>query len=135
MKKATLKKCEELLRNMKKDILASLQERAAEGTSVENEVQDEGDIAQEASAKSVILALAEKDKSRLMMIDQALQRINDGTYGVCIDTEEEIEEKRLLANPLALRTITAQESFERDQKQRASATRSGGSNMFGGDDD
>lgn len=135
MKKTTLKKCEELLKTMKANIMESLRERAGEAVAVETEVQDEGDIAQEASQKSVTLALAEKDKNRLLMIEQALQRINDGTYGVCIDTEEDIEEKRLLANPLALRTISAQESFERDQKQRATASRSGGTNMFGGDDD
>jgi DnaK suppressor protein len=135
MKKTTLKKCEELLKNMKTEILASLNERAIEGTSVETEVQDEGDIAQEASAKSVTLALAEKDKNRLVAIEQALQRISDGSYGICIDTEEEIEEKRLLANPLALRSIAAQEQFEKDQKQRASSTRGGGANMFGSDDE
>lgn len=135
MKKATLKKCEDLLKKMKLDILDSLREREIEGTAIETEVQDEGDIAQEASAKSVTLALAEKDKNRLRAIEQALQRIGDGSYGICIDTEEEIEEKRLLANPLAMRTISAQEAFEKDQKQRASASRGGGSSMFGSDDD
>lgn len=135
MKKTTLKKCEELLRNLKKDILASLKERTAESISVETDVQDDGDIAQEASAKSITFALAEKDKNRLASIEQALGRIKDGTYGICVDTEEDIEEKRLLANPLALRTISAQETFERAQKQKASSTRNGGTNMFGGDED
>lgn len=135
MKKATLKKCEELLLNMKKEILANFQERAQEGLSIEGEVQDEGDIAQEATAKSVSLALADKDKARLAAIEQALKRISEGSYGICIDTEEEIEEKRLLANPLAVRTVMAQEAFEKDQKQRAQVSTARGSGMFGRDED
>jgi DnaK suppressor protein len=134
MKKSTLKKCEELLNKMRGEILTSIKERAKEGLSVETEVQDEADMAQEASSKNLSLLLADKDKARLTLINQALQRIQDGSYGICIDTEEEIEEKRLLANPLALRTVSAQETFERDQKQRASIKSSGGSGLFGSDD-
>lgn len=135
MKKTTLKKCEELLKKMQGEIMDSLKQRSAEGLSVETDVQDEGDMAQEATSKSVSLLLADKDKARLNMIKQALQRIEDGSYGICIDTEEEIEEKRLLANPLALRTISAQEAFEKDQKQRKSMSKSGGSSLFGSDED
>ncbi len=136
MKKATLKKCEEKLLQMKQDILASLKEREQEALAVETDVQDETDIAQEATSKSVSMLLADKDKQRLTMINAALEKIKNGTYGICIDTEEEIEEKRLLANPLAIRSISAQEEFERDQKQRVQPRPgSGSSSMFDGSDD
>lgn len=136
MKKATLKKCEEKLLQMKQDILASLKEREQEALAVETDVQDETDIAQEATSKSVSMLLADKDSQRLTMINAALEKIKNGTYGICIDTEEEIEEKRLLANPLAIRSISAQEEFERDQKQRVQPRPgSGSSPMFDGSDD
>lgn len=136
MKKATLKKCEEKLLQMKEDILASLKEREKEALAVETDVQDETDIAQEATSKSVSMLLADKDNQRLTMINSALEKIKNGTYGICIDTEEEIEEKRLLANPLAIRSISAQEEFERDQKQRVQPRPgSGSSSMFDGSDD
>ena len=126
MKKSILKKCEEKLITMRNDIKKSLKERAAEGLKVETDVQDEGDMAQEVSNKAVSLLLVDKDKNKLTQIEQALIRIKDGNYGICIDSEEEIEESRLLANPLAVRTIEAQEAFERNQKQTAQRKTSGG---------
>lgn len=130
MKKSTLKKCEEKLLAMKKEIQVSLKERAVEGLSIETDVQDEGDMAQESSSKAVSLLLIDKDKNKLSLINQALARIEDGTYGICIDTEEEIEERRLLANPLALRSIIAQENFEKEQKQKALAKKPSASSLF-----
>lgn len=130
MKKSTLKKCEEKLLAMKKEIQLSLKERAVEGLSIETDVQDEGDMAQESSSKAVSLLLIDKDKAKLSLIEQALTRIEDGTYGICIDTEEEIEERRLLANPLALRSIIAQENFEKEQKQKALARKPSASSLF-----
>ncbi len=134
MKKSTLKKCEEKLIQMKSEILESLKKRAQEGLQIETDVQDEGDIAQESSSKAVSLLLADKDKQRLNQVNQALERIKEGTYGICIDTEEEIEEKRLLANPLALRSIMAQEAFEKDVKMQQLAKRPGGSSLFSGEE-
>lgn len=130
MKKSTLKKCEEKLLAMKKEIQVSLKERAKEGLSIETDVQDEGDMAQESSSKAVSMLLIDKDKNKLALIEQALGRIEDGTYGICIDTEEEIEERRLLANPLALRSIVAQENFEKEQKQKALAKKPSASSLF-----
>lgn len=137
MKKTTIKKCEEKLLKMQTELLKTLQGKAREELAVDTNVQDEGDIAQDSSAKALAMTLADNSSARLKMIEGALNRIKDGTFGYCIDTEEEIEEKRLLANPLALRTIEAQESFERESKR----VNSGGGvsvnpkKMFGSDDD
>ena len=49
-------------------------------------------------------------------IDQALSRIDDGSYGFCEDTGEPIGIKRLEARPIATLTIEAQEKHERDEK-------------------
>lgn len=134
MKKSTLKKCEEKLREMRSEVIASMKSRAAESLIIETDVQDEGDMAQESSSKAVSLLLIDKDKIRLTQINQALDRIADDSYGICIDTEEEIEERRLLANPLAMRSIIAQENFEKLQKQKALAKRGGGVNSDFSDD-
>ena len=49
-------------------------------------------------------------------IDQALNRIKDGTYGFCAETGEPIGLKRLIARPIATLSIDAQESHERKEK-------------------
>ena len=52
----------------------------------------------------------------LNRIDEALERINNGTYGYCDETGEEIGIKRLEANPIATLSIEAQRKRERLQK-------------------
>ena len=49
-------------------------------------------------------------------IDSALKRIEDGTYGFCVDTGEPIGLKRLIARPVATLCIAAQERHEKDEK-------------------
>ena len=134
MKKATLKKCQEKLLSMKNEIESSLTERAKEGLAIDPEVRDESDMAQEVSNKNLSLLLVDKDKKKLAQINKALEKIEDGSYGLCIDTEEPIEEKRLLANPLALRSIIAQEAFERDQKEKMLKRKAPISSMFSDED-
>ncbi len=45
-------------------------------------------------------------------IDDALERIEDGSYGYCEDTDKKIGIKRLIANPVARYSITAQEKYD-----------------------
>ncbi len=49
-------------------------------------------------------------------IDQALKRIENGTYGFCEETGEPIGIKRLIARPVATLSIAAQEKHEKEEK-------------------
>ena len=49
-------------------------------------------------------------------IDSALKRVQDGTYGFCIETGEPIGLKRLMARPVATLCIAAQEKHEKNEK-------------------
>ena len=49
-------------------------------------------------------------------IDTALKKIDDGTYGYCLETGEEIGLKRLIARPIATMTVEAQERHEKQEK-------------------
>ena len=49
-------------------------------------------------------------------IEQALKRIQDGTYGFCAETAEPIGLKRLMARPIAELSIAAQEKHEKEEK-------------------
>jgi len=57
----------------------------------------------------------QRDARTLREIDAALQAIQDGTYGVCVDCEEEIAEKRLAAVVTAIRCRACAEALERRQ--------------------
>lgn len=65
------------------------------------------------------LELRTRDRERKLIrkIDEALSRIEDGSYGYCIETGEPIGVKRLEARPVATLCIEAQERRERREKQ------------------
>ena len=84
--------------------------------------QDVGDEVDRASRESDhTLELRTRDRYRKLQkkIDQALQRIEDGEYGYCEDTGEEIGIKRLEARPVATLTLEAQERRESKEKHTA----------------
>jgi len=54
-----------------------------------------------------------RNRDMIQRINQALERIDDGSYGYCQETDEPIGFKRLDANPTAIFCITSQEVFER----------------------
>ncbi|GAF14085.1 DnaK suppressor protein [Bacillus sp. JCM 19046] len=54
----------------------------------------------------------EADQERLSEINEALERMEDGSYGICVETGEEIPYERLEALPYAKRTMEAQEEEE-----------------------
>lgn len=79
----------------------------------------EADIADRAQTEADrALELRTRDRARKLIakIDAALQRIKDGVYGYCEDTQEPISLKRLEARPIATMSVEAQERHERMEK-------------------
>jgi DnaK suppressor protein len=64
------------------------------------------------------LELRTRDRARKLLgkIDAALQRLDEGTYGFCEETNEPIGIKRLEARPIATLSIEAQERHERRER-------------------
>ena len=84
--------------------------------------QDVGDEVDRASRESDhTLELRTRDRYRKLQakIDAALKRIEEGTYGYCDDTGEEIGLKRLDARPVATLTLEAHERRETKEKHTA----------------
>jgi len=85
-----------------------------------SEIRDVGDEAERASRESDnILELRTRDRYRKLLkkIDDAIKRIEDGSYGFCEETGEDIGLARLEARPIATLTVDAQERRELFQKQ------------------
>ena len=81
----------------------------------------EPDIADRASLETDrSLELRTRDRARKLIakIDEALERIKDGSYGICEETSEPISVRRLEARPIATLSLEAQERHERMEKTR-----------------
>jgi len=88
--------------------------------NLKSEIRDVGDEAERASRESDnILELRTRDRYRKLLgkINAGLRRIEDGSYGYCEETGEEIGVGRLEARPVATLTVDAQERREMLQKQ------------------
>ncbi len=86
---------------------------------LQEETGAEPDIADRASAESErSLELRTRDRERKLIgkIDSALQRLEDGNYGICEESGEPISIRRLEARPIATLSIDAQERHERREK-------------------
>ena len=88
--------------------------------SLRDEVRDVGDEAERATRETEnSLELRTRDRYRKLIakIDKALKRIEEGRYGFCEETDEEIGVDRLDARPIATLSLDAQERWEHRQKQ------------------
>jgi DnaK suppressor protein len=88
--------------------------------NLRDEVRDVGDEAERATRETEnSLELRTRDRYRKLIakIDKALKRIEEGRYGYCEETDEEIGLDRLEARPIATLCLDAQERWEHRQKQ------------------
>ncbi len=83
-----------------------------------DDLADEADLASNSINQQVSFSIREKEMVKLRRIDAALARIEDGQYGICIESGEEIEEKRLETQPWAEFCIEVAEEHERELNQR-----------------
>jgi DnaK suppressor protein len=77
---------------------------------------DEIDAACNAVNASIELRTRDRERKLINKIEEALRRIDDGTYGYCEETGDPISIKRLVARPIATLSIEAQERHERRER-------------------
>jgi RNA polymerase-binding protein DksA len=78
-----------------------------------------GDVASLSYGREFSMGLAERQQKYLEQIDEALQRIEDGTYGICKVTGETIDVERLEEVPVAKYSVKGKEIMERRKRQGA----------------
>jgi DnaK suppressor protein len=82
------------------------------GTVLTSHVDDMGALGEQRTREAIRHAEQERDIEELRAIDAAKARIDDGSYGVCVDCGEDIALARLKAQPAALRCVPCQERYE-----------------------
>jgi RNA polymerase-binding protein DksA len=88
---------------------AGAERPSAQGRVVEDMVAD----AEERFRTGMEHVELQRDQEELRGIEQARERIADGTYGVCVDCGRDIPYERLKAQPSAKRCIACQEAYEK----------------------
>ncbi len=100
----------------RESILAESKETLA---ALQNESENHPDIADRASSetdRAIELRARDRQRKLIAKIEAALARIDDGTYGFCIETGDPISFRRLDARPIATLSVEAQERHERREK-------------------
>jgi DnaK suppressor protein len=96
-----------------------LEESRSTIASLQQDTVAEADLADRATSETDrALELRTRDRQRKLIakIDEALRRIEDGTYGYCEETGEPIALSRLDARPIATLSLEAQERHERRER-------------------
>jgi DnaK suppressor protein len=86
---------------------------------LQEENQNHPDLADRASSetdRAIELRARDRQRKLIAKIDEALTRLDDGTYGFCEETGEPIALRRLEARPIATLSVEAQERHERRER-------------------
>jgi len=108
----------EQLEAMKADINTDVEQTLNEMTSHTGNIPDPNDRATMESDRSFELRIRGRERKLMDKVEEALARIDDGSFGVCAGCGEEIAVKRLQARPVAKYCIdckTRQEQREKEQ--------------------
>jgi DnaK suppressor protein len=117
MNKEQLEHFRYILNNWKRDLMVEVDRTVSHMKDEAANFPDPNDRATQEEEFSLELRTRDRERKLIRKIDDALKRIEDGSYGYCLETGEEIGIKRLEARPVATLSIEAQERRERRERQ------------------
>ena len=107
---------------MKTQVLRGIREDLKEDREGQkDDGRDTYDVASEERDREINYLLSDRDRSKVLSIDQALERIEEGTYGVCESCEGEITAERLKAMPFTRLCVQCQSERETEAKRNRRA--------------
>ncbi len=118
MEKDFVEKMKKSLLELKKQILESLAENNTEYKQIVDgmRAQDVIDIASDVVDSRMLETMSTKDSNRLTAINNALTRIEQGKYGLCLKCGKKIPQERLAALPYAALCINCKTSDEKHNR-------------------
>lgn len=117
MNKKTLEKHRQKLLGIRRSLIGDVGTRRRENQEIgEDGIQDIADQATGINTRQILIGLGEKERSQLKLVEMALEKIKDETYGICEQCESKIPAKRLNAMPYARLCIVCQSEAERTPK-------------------
>src|SRR4051812_22496486 len=82
----------------------------------QDDLMDETDLAASEVNQNLVFKLRDRERQLLSKIDEAMVRIEDGSFGGCAECEEPIEARRLEARPMSTLCIACKEKQEHREK-------------------
>lgn len=114
-----LKQAAEMLQDMKRDLSKEMQDRVkGETEGVKDEGRDTYDLASDERDREINFILNDREREKLVAIDEALQRIKEKSYGICESCEGEIQLGRLKVLPFTRLCVKCQEENEKESKRQ-----------------
>jgi DnaK suppressor protein len=117
MNKEQLEHFRQILFTWKRDLMEEVDRTVSHMKDEAANFPDPNDRATQEEEFSLELRTRDRERKLIRKIEEALKRIEDGSYGYCLETGEEIGIKRLEARPVATLSIEAQERRERRERQ------------------
>lgn len=121
LSKKELEKFKKQLEDLHDEVTMRIRDRA--NTARVDDASDlieEMDQANRATEEAFNMRLLDKEVKLLREIDAAIAKFDEGTYGICEGTDEQIERRRLEARPWTRYSVAYKEQLEREKKGRAS---------------
>ena len=111
----TVNKYRRQLLELKQNILNSSKKTitSEELYTSSDDIADESDLTVAHIQQNLVFQLRDQEKVKLTQIEEALDKLEEGTFGVCEDCEDEIETKRLDVSPHTQKCIACQEKAEK----------------------
>jgi RNA polymerase-binding protein DksA len=122
---AFIKKQQQRLLDLRDELVASMSgtthdgiHNSTDGSEVSRSGQHQGDAASDTYDRDFALSMLAREQNALQEIEQALHRIDAGTYGICEISSNKIPQARLEAIPFARLTVDCQTKLEREYGAR-----------------
>ncbi len=116
MDQAQLEYFRKLLQDKLNELLGEADKTLEEMTTSDSQVADPADRATIESDRSFELRIRDRERKLIRKIKTALERIDEGTYGICEECGEEIGIKRLEARPVTTMCIECKSKQEKEEK-------------------
>lgn len=118
MEKEKLKFFKELLTERLEILLSEAEKTVSGMTNDKNTFPDPTDRANLETDRNFLLRIRDRERKLIIKIKEALQRIEDGTFGICEECGQEISEERLKARPVTTLCIECKTKAEAEEKKK-----------------
>ncbi len=120
MRQDKIKKLQHRLVEMRQEYYAEIQSRNEQAASLGDAgVPDIGDMSLTANLRDFLHLLSDAKRDELLRVDEALDKIKDGRYGMCEECEEPIPIERLEVRPFTRYCVACKEQIEREKARQA----------------
>jgi DnaK suppressor protein len=118
-----LKRFERLLLTRRRELLEEAERTVGGMTDSRETFADPADRATLESNRNAMLRIRDRERKLIGKIDDALQRIGDGSYGLCEECGQPIGFERLKARPVTTRCIDCKSDQEAEERRQRRAAR------------